>query len=37
MGRKTSAPGVPTHKPKNPMFVTPLGIALSCKPEAIEE
>ena len=23
--------GVPTHKPKNPMFVTPLGIALSCK------
>ena len=29
--------GVPTHKPKNPMFVTPLGIALSCKPEAIEE
>ena len=24
--------GVPTHKPHNPMFVTPLGIALSCKP-----
>lgn len=23
--------GVYTHKPKNPMFVTPLGIALSCK------
>lgn len=23
--------GVHTHKPKNPMFVTPLGIALSCK------
>ncbi|MCQ4635135.1 ethanolamine utilization protein EutJ [Anaerovorax odorimutans] len=22
-----------THKPKNPMFVTPLGIALSCKQE----
>lgn len=29
--------GVPTHKPKNPMFVTPLGIALSCKPEATRE
>lgn len=28
--------GVPTHKPKNPMFVTPLGIALSCKPEPLE-
>ena len=25
--------GVYTHKPKNPMFVTPLGIALSCKRE----
>lgn len=25
--------GVFTHKPKNPMFVTPLGIALSCKQE----
>lgn len=25
--------GVPTHKPKNPMFATPLGIALSCKQE----
>jgi ethanolamine utilization protein EutJ len=22
--------GIPTHKPKNPFFVTPLGIALSC-------
>lgn len=31
------ATGVPTHKPKNPMFVTPLGIALSCKPEQHEE
>lgn len=29
--------GVPTLKPKNPMFVTPLGIALSCKPEPVEE
>jgi ethanolamine utilization protein EutJ len=28
--------GVPTHKPKNPMFVTPLGIALSCKQESID-
>ena len=25
--------GIYTHKPKNPMFVTPLGIALSCKQE----
>lgn len=25
--------GIPTHKPKNPMFVTPLGIALSCTAE----
>lgn len=25
--------GIPTYKPKNPMFVTPLGIALSCKIE----
>ena len=24
---------VPVYKPKNPMFVTPLGIALSCKQE----
>ncbi|BDR67243.1 ethanolamine utilization protein EutJ [Clostridium tetani] len=26
-----------THKPKNPMFVTPLGIALSCTQDIIEE
>lgn len=26
--------GIYTHKPKNPMFVTPLGIALSCKTES---
>lgn len=25
--------GIYTHKPKNPMFVTPLGIALSCRQE----
>ena len=25
--------GIPVYKPKNPMFVTPLGIALSCKQE----
>ena len=25
--------GVFTHKPENPMFVTPLGIALSCRQE----
>ncbi len=25
-----------THKPKNPMFVTPLGIALSCTQDIIE-
>lgn len=25
--------GLPVYKPKNPMFVTPLGIALSCKQE----
>ena len=25
--------GIYTHKPHNPMFVTPLGIALSCKQE----
>lgn len=24
------ATGIPTHKPKNPLFITPLGIALSC-------
>lgn len=29
--------GVPTHKPANPMFVTPLGIALSCEPQTMEE
>ncbi|MBX7345741.1 ethanolamine utilization protein EutJ [Clostridium chauvoei] len=28
--------GIYTHKPKNPMFVTPLGIALSCTKEIIE-
>ncbi|ABS42120.1 ethanolamine utilization protein EutJ [Clostridium botulinum] len=28
--------GVYTHKPKNPMFVTPLGIALSCTQDIIE-
>ncbi|MBN7774553.1 ethanolamine utilization protein EutJ [Clostridium aminobutyricum] len=28
--------GVPTHKPQNPMFVTPLGIALSCKQESLD-
>ncbi|WPC41580.1 ethanolamine utilization protein EutJ [Clostridium sp. JS66] len=28
--------GVYTHKPKNPMFVTPLGIALSCTQDVIE-
>lgn len=27
--------GVFTHKPKNPMFVTPLGIALSCRQEEL--
>jgi ethanolamine utilization protein EutJ len=27
--------GIPTFKPKNPMFVTPLGIALSCGDESI--
>lgn len=26
----TQRTGIPTYKPKNPMFVTPLGIALSC-------
>ena len=25
--------GIKTRKPKNPMFVTPLGIALSCRQE----
>lgn len=28
--------GVCTHKPKNPMFVTPLGIALNCTQNIIE-
>ncbi len=28
--------GIYTHKPKNPMFVTPLGIALSCTQDIIE-
>jgi ethanolamine utilization protein EutJ family protein len=27
--------GIYTHKPRNPMFVTPLGIALSCKQESM--
>lgn len=27
--------GIFTHKPENPMFVTPLGIALACKQESI--
>ena len=27
--------GIPTYKPKNPMFVTPLGIAKSCTKEII--
>jgi len=28
--------GILTRKPKNPMFVTPLGIALSCKQESMD-
>lgn len=28
--------GIYTHKPQNPMFVTPLGIALSCSNEIME-
>ena len=28
--------GIYTHKPQNPMFVTPLGIALSCKQQGLE-
>ncbi len=28
--------GIYTHKPQNPMFVTPLGIAMSCRPEEME-
>lgn len=27
--------GIRTHKPHNPMFVTPLGIALSCEPNVL--
>jgi ethanolamine utilization protein EutJ len=27
--------GIPTYKPKNPMFATPLGIALNCKQEEL--
>lgn len=30
-----SRTGIPTHKPVNPMFVTPLGIALSCTREVL--
>ena len=28
--------GIPTYKPKNPMFATPLGIALNCKQEEMD-
>lgn len=28
--------GIPTHKPQNPMFVTPLGIALGCRQEGLD-
>ena len=28
--------GIKTHKPKNPMFVTPLGIALSCTADIMD-
>ncbi len=28
--------GIPTYKPQNPMFVTPLGIAMSCTDEEME-
>lgn len=28
--------GIKTHKPQNPMFVTPLGIALSCTTEILD-
>lgn len=28
--------GIPTHKPENPMFVTPLGIALSCTQQVMD-
>jgi len=27
--------GIPTYKPQNPLFVTPLGIALSCTTEVL--
>lgn len=33
VGKRT---GVLTRKPRNPMFVTPLGIALSCKQESMD-
>ncbi|AOY74598.1 ethanolamine utilization protein EutJ [Clostridium formicaceticum] len=32
----TKKTGIFTHKPQNPMFVTPLGIALSCTQESID-
>ncbi|AKL96459.1 ethanolamine utilization protein EutJ [Clostridium aceticum] len=32
----TKKTGIYTHKPQNPMFVTPLGIALSCTQEGID-
>ena len=28
--------GIPTFKPKNPMFATPLGLALNCKQEVMD-
>ena len=28
--------GIPTYKPENPMFVTPLGIAMSCTDQEME-
>lgn len=28
--------GIPTYKPKNPMFATPLGIAINCKQEEMD-
>jgi ethanolamine utilization protein EutJ len=31
----TKQTGIPTYKPQNPMFVTPLGIALSCTQEIL--
>lgn len=33
IGKKT---GIPTYKPENPMFVTPLGIAMSCTDQEME-